>query len=868
MQITGRKLGNFEIIAKLGEGGMGEVYKARDPNLQRFVAVKVLAADEMADKDRRRRFIHEARAASMLNHPNIITIYEISRDKGHDFIVMEFVDGTTLDALIPRGGLRLGDLLKYAIPIADALTKAHDAGIVHRDLKPSNILVSRDGVVKLVDFGLAKLTRAPRAGEAATHSAPALSVAGAVFGTAGYMSPEQAEGRPLDARTDIFSFGTVLYEMTTGTRAFTGNSSVSIMAAVLKDEPKLPSDISESPKELERIVIRCLKKDLTLRFQRMNDVKVLLEALKVESDSGNLQPVQAGDPLGRKAMPWFWMVPAAAAVAIAVGIGAWRLGTESKAPPSRIVPLTTYPGTEGSLTFSPDGKQFAFLWDGGRDGPADLYVRMVGSGEPLRLTNSPEPEVAARWSPDGRWIAVQRGNGVYLVSPLGGPSRRLTELTNSRLASWSPDGKWIGVSLHAKTAGDLRTGAVLVSADSGAVRQLFEGPVQDFAFAPDGRQLADASCASETDAYSCGVFVRKLRNGSTITGQARKITREPSGISGIFWHPIRNEVVYSAGEPTGGYTLFRASLGKDAPEEIGIAGRRAREPAIFNNRLAFTQVVTNSDVYLWELGREPSPFAASSLLDANAQYSPDGLQVLYASGRSGGRTEVWTTQRDGSAPVLVSPEGQQAGSPRWSPDGKWIVYDAQNEQGLWDVYVIAAQGGQPRRLTMTDGKSHSYVPSFSRDGKWIYFASDRKNAPNIYRVPVGGGEALRVTDQGGYVAFESGDGKDVYYTKVPASGPLFVRPVAGGPERQVAERVVWRAFLPVPGGVYYITEPVGEPLATRLEFFSEATGKTRIVFRIGRRTYLGLGVSPDQKSFLISAYTQFGSDLMMVENFR
>jgi Tol biopolymer transport system component len=847
---------------------MGEVYKARDPNLERFVAVKVLAADEMANKDRRRRFIQEARAASMLNHPNIVTIYEISRDNGHDFIAMEFIDGTTLDTRIPRGGMRLGDLLKYAIPIADALTKAHDAGIVHRDLKPSNIMISRDGVVKLLDFGLAKLTRAPLAAEAATHSARALSEVGAVLGTASYMSPEQAEGRPLDGRTDIFSFGAVLYEMATGARAFTGDSSVSIMAAVLKDEPEPPSNISESPKELERIIIRCLKKDPTLRFQRMSDVKVLLEALKVESDSGNLQPVQAGTLIGRKAMPWFWMALAVAGVVTAVGIGAWRLGPEAKAPPSRIVPLTTYPGTEGSLTFSPDGKQFAFLWDGGRDGPADLYVRMVASGEPLRLTNSPEPEVAARWSPDGRWIAFQRGNGIYVVSPLGGTSRRLTELADSRIAGWSPDGKWIGVSLHAKTAGDLRTGAVLVSTDNGEVRQLFEGPVQDFVFAPDGKQLAEAICASETDAYSCGVFVRNLGNRWTITGPARKITRGPSGISGIVWNPIRNEVVYSAGEATGGYSLIRASSGEDSPEEIGIAGRRAREPAISNNRLAFTQVVTNSDVYLWPLGREPSLFAASSLLDANAQYSPDGLQVVYASARSGGRTEVWTTQRDGSAPVLVSPEGQQAGTPRWSPDGEWITYDAQNEQGLWDIYVVTAQGGQPRRLTTTDGKSHSHVPSFSRDGKWIYFSSDRKKAPDIYRVPVGGGEAVQVTDQGGYVAFESGDGKNVYYTKVPASGPLFVRPVTGGPETQVAERVVWRAFLPVPGGVYYITDPVGEPLATRLEFFNEATGKTNTVFRIGRRTYLGLGVSPDQKSFLISAYTQFGSDLMMIENFR
>jgi len=271
--MLGRMLSHYEILEKLGEGGMGVVWRARDTRLNRIVAIKTLPADKLADEGRKRRFIHEAQAASALNHPNIVTIHEIASEDGTDFLVMEYVDGKTLGQLIPRRGMRLDELLRYAIQTADGLAKAHAAGIVHRDLKPGNIMVTGEGRVKLLDFGLAKLTEPVQPDEdSRTRTIQPDTEDGAIVGTAAYMSPEQAESKPVDARSDIFSFGAVLYEMATGTRAFQGDSKLSTLSAVLRENPKPPSQIvADVPRELERIIARCLRKDPARRFQAMPD---------------------------------------------------------------------------------------------------------------------------------------------------------------------------------------------------------------------------------------------------------------------------------------------------------------------------------------------------------------------------------------------------------------------------------------------------------------------------------------------------------------------------------------------------------------------------------------------------------------------
>jgi eukaryotic-like serine/threonine-protein kinase len=435
--MTGRSISHYEILEKLGQGGMGVVYKARDTRLRRYVAIKLLSAETLSDLDRKRRFVQEARSASALNHPNIITVYDINVEDEVAFIAMEYVDGKTLDRLIGRRGLCLKNALRCAVQIADALASAHEARIIHRDLKPSNIMVTEKGLVKVLDFGLAKLAE-PRSAQdvetAVTVSVGATTAGvtreGTIVGTAAYMSPEQAQGKRLDGRSDIFSFGALLYEMITGRRAFSSQTTVSTLAAILNQEPKPAREIvPDLPREVDRVIGLCLRKDPARRFQHMDDLKVALEALKEESDSGTLAAAVPSRIPGLRRLPVL-----VAGAAVLVGATAWfsfRQPSKPTSQTSKIWPLTTYPGTERHPSFSPDGSQIAFSWNGSKQDNFDIYVKLVSGGPPLRLTTNAAADTAPSWSPDGTQIAFLRHVGdrgsIFLISPLGGPERKLTE---------------------------------------------------------------------------------------------------------------------------------------------------------------------------------------------------------------------------------------------------------------------------------------------------------------------------------------------------------------------------------------------------------------------------------------------------------
>ena len=327
--MTGESLGHYRVLEKLGQGGMGVVYKALDTRLDRPVSLKILPPDRVADPERKRRFVQEAKAASALNHPNIVTIYDIGSHNGVDFIAMEFIDGKTLDQLIPRHGMRLNDVLRFAIQIADALDKAHSSGIMHRDLKPSNVMVDNSGRVKLLDFGLAKLTDRTDAGEQdLTLTQQAKTDEGMVIGTVSYMSPEQAEGKKIDARSDIFSFGALLYEMLTGRRAFHGDTPASTLAAVINLAPKPLAELApETPRDLEKIVMRCLRKERERRFQHISEARVSLEELKEESESGRLSAF-APTPKRRRSLA----LPVVAGAAAVLGLAGWGYHASIRQP--------------------------------------------------------------------------------------------------------------------------------------------------------------------------------------------------------------------------------------------------------------------------------------------------------------------------------------------------------------------------------------------------------------------------------------------------------------------------------------------------------------------------------------------------------
>jgi serine/threonine protein kinase len=475
--MIGQALSHYRIESKLGEGGMGVVYKARDTHLDRPVAIKVLPADKVADAGRKQRFVQEAKAASALNHPNIITIHDINSCEGVDFIVMEYVEGKSLDKLVPSKGMRPTQALKSAVQIADALAKAHGAGIIHRDLKPSNVMVTDDGRVKILDFGLAKLLEpAESSPEAPTLTARSLTEEGAVVGTATYMSPEQAEGRRIDGRSDIFSFGSVLYEMVTGRKPFAADSRLSILIKILNEDPTPPSQLVTSiPPELEKIILRCLRKERARRYQYMADVKVALEDVEEESASG---PQVTAVPSKRH---WVWaaLVP----LVLVAGYFAWQAWRASqRAEPLRAVALTTFPGKELYPSLSPDGNHVAFAWNGPKQDNFDIYVQQIGSGSPLRLTTDPSNDYNPVWSPDGRWIAFLRGgphvgkSELRLIPPLGGLERKLAEIrvheiysVNPAYLGWCPDSDCLIVtdSPEGKPAA-----LFVVSLETGEKRQL------------------------------------------------------------------------------------------------------------------------------------------------------------------------------------------------------------------------------------------------------------------------------------------------------------------------------------------------------------------------------------------------------------
>ena len=561
---AGTQLGPYRIVELLGAGGMGEVYRARDTRLGREVAIKVLGSPFPAKTDGYARLLQEARAVSALNHPNILALHDICSEKGTEFLVMELVRGKTLGQMIGNRGMAVNKAVKYAIPIADALARAHMAGILHRDLKPSNIMITEEGVPKVLDFGLARAAESENRNDGQETRSEGRGSEQVVAGTAAYMSPEQAEGKKLDARSDIFSFGAVLYEMVTGRRAFHGDSTASTLAAVLGREPEPPTRFApQMPRELERIIQRCLRKDPNRRFHSMHDVKVELEEVREESDSG-IEPAQAP---ARKYRRMRIYATVAAVVVLTAASAAWWLYRPPLPPPSAPVPLTAYEGNQSSPDFSPDGSQVAFAY-GEQQGKSHIYVKPIGSTNHLQLTKGNADDDYPRWSPDGRWIAFQRednagahGAHTFLMSPIGGSERKLHDGACSGL-SWSSDSKALacGSWPYFGPLMSATNGLILISPEGGETRQLTNPPKGEFdmspAFSPDGRKLLFVRGRAWTD---CDVYLLTL-NADLSPQDLRRITNEhgmQQELVALAWTANGQEAIWAVSKKN----IFRSTFG-------------------------------------------------------------------------------------------------------------------------------------------------------------------------------------------------------------------------------------------------------------------------------------------------------------------
>jgi serine/threonine protein kinase/Tol biopolymer transport system component len=761
-RLIGQTVSHYRVLEKLGGGGMGVVYKAEDTRLGRHVVLKFLPEEMAQDRQALERFKREARAASALNHPNICTVHDIDEQQGRLFIVMELLQGQTLQHRISGKPLPTELVLKLSIPITDALEAAHAKGIIHRDVKPANIFITQRGQVKILDFGLAMVV-GPAARElASTPTASVLTEEGAIIGTVSYMSPEQAQGKKVDVRSDIFSFGSVLYEMVTGRRAFQGETKLATLSAVLEKEPTPVSAIvPETPPELEKLIARCLRKDPGRRVQHMGDAKLALQELKEESDSG--KPRALARPSRRLSMS---VLPVSALVLLAVvGVTWWLTRSPKPIPTPTLTRLTWDSGLTKDPALSPDGKLLGYASDRSGEGHLDIYVQQVGGGEALRLTSGPGDKDEPAFSPDGTAIAFhsEQDGGLYVVSTLGGVARKLAP--EGRDPHFSPDGNWIaywvgvigGASLNVRGSARI----YVIASAGGVPRQLqldFVGAAYPV-WSPDGDHLLFLGNPQNSvrPEETVDWWVTPLRAGPAIKTGALETTRRaklsgdlqvyPWALLAPAWEPDGRGLAFStrSGDST---NLWRISISPKTwkvtgpPQRLTSGPTREESPSVVagaNGRIRVAFASMSENFSIWSLAvranegkvvgklEQLTHGAAGALMPA---LSRDGNRIVYVSLRPGNQ-EVWIKDlRTGQESALTA-SGSIKYGPTFSPDGSKVSF----KEGE-DVYIVPATGGPPEMVCEGCGEATDWSPDGKRiigntvDGQaWVLdLASRRKTA--------------------------------------------------------------------------------------------------------------------------------------------
>ena len=883
---SGARLGPYEILSALGAGGMGEVYRARDTTLNRDVALKVLPPEFTLNTDRVARFEREARLLASLNHPHIGSIYGLELSGAAPALVLELVEGDGLDARVRRGPLALPEALAIARQIADALDAAHTAGIVHRDLKPSNIKISRDGSVKVLDFGLAKAFDTEGSGPDLSTSitlTAAATLPGVILGTAAYMSPEQARGLPVDKRTDIWAFGCVLFEMLTGATTFARPTATDTVAAVVGVDPDWTSLPADTPAGIRRLLTRCLQKDARRRLHDIADVRIELEEAMTA-------PALAVPARRRWTRPSTWALSlglVAAVVAVA-WLARDRFGGPSEPPPdTRVMRLTDLPGLEEFPAMSPDGRSVAFT--AGMGGRRQLFMQLVTGGAPLQLTRDPVDHEYPRWSPDSSSIFYfspaapgQLQGNIWQIPALGGVPRRVVSSVGG--ADVSPTDGRLALFRLAKT------GIELVAATKDGSR--FD-VVAEFAAAtyylyprwsPDGKWIA----FQRGDSVRFDVFIAPATGG-----EPRQVTRDNNMMSGFAWLPDSTGIVYSSSR--GGTMPYLPALGLwlvtlrdgnvrriSSGESSYVTPDVSRSGAVVVGRMRL-----QTDIWKFPVDGSPADNVrrgvrvtrqTGQVLTPTA--NPRDPEVAFLSD-SGGHANLWVVNTESGQLRQLTHERDPnvaMGVPVWSPDGRAIAFvSSRGNQGLtFGVWLVDPDGSNLRNVA-----NPGLGPAWSPDSRWVYYSTRGGAAATdavLKKVPVDGGAAVTVTTErlrnaiGLY-------GTTLYYS--------FERPLMDGtPEFEIRaatpENAPFRVLARIPASrvpIWQIVSPALSPdgqwlaqaltdgLTTNIWALSTATGEWRQITDFGdRTTFIARRVSwsSDGRSIL-AAVGEGDSDIVLLE---
>jgi Tol biopolymer transport system component/predicted Ser/Thr protein kinase len=885
--MVGATVSHYNITEKLGEGGMGVVYKAQDTKLDRTVALKFLAPHLLRDPEGHKRFQREAKAAAQLDHPNISTVYEIDEADGHAFIVMAFVEGRPLSERIKEGPLKLSEALAIAMQMAEGLDAAHQRGITHRDIKPDNVMLLAGSrvLVKLMDFGLAQLAGSSK-----------FTREGTTLGTISYMSPEQAEGAETDRRTDIWSLGVVLYEMVAGQVPFRGGFDQAVVYSLV-NEPAEPLTALRTgvPLELERIVDKCMAKKPEERYQHAEELLVDLQALRAQ-----LEPQASratAKPVPARRVPPAILGAVAAAVLAAVGLG-WWFGQKSEpmaeAPPQfKLRQITRDSGFTGQPALSANSQLLAYVSDRAGKGNLDIWVQQLAAGDPLRLTDHETDDWGPSFSPDGSQVAFRSerdGGGLYVIPALGGNARRLAE--DGMWPCFSPDGQWISYwRYRTDSANRIFESLHVVSTYGGSPREVSTGlararmPI----WSPDGRHLLFEG-GTEPGGFGLSPdsdwWIVPLEGGEAVPlGASQRLETigidAGRGIRSPFprvWLAAGDRILFSAALGDGSANLWQFQIAANpwrlaGPPQRLTSGTGEESPSASDDgRIAFTS--SDADWDIWSLPLNPNEGSASGPLsrvvtglssESYPTVPADGSKLLYISNRAGNR-DVWLRDLKTGVdkPVTVSPQPELRAA--LSPDGSRVAF-ARQEDRKTNLYLSDASGGSERKLLEGIGNLMDWLPG---ENKILYYtptpiqwmtmdAETAKTEEIALQHPEYPIHDLRFSPDRHWASFK-------LFTGIRRYGPMFIARAEGN---RIAEQSQWipiadplwnmrNWWSPDGATLYFLSlrdgftciwrqrlnaatkQPIGEPLAVQ-HFHGES--------RNMNPTFFGYGMASDRLYF-------------------